>query len=146
MADINTEQNEKKLLLDIVRDSEKLQDHLGYVVDYLCNNIPFLEMLHHAKALPGSNESPQRYPDFKNSVERLEKFEDRAANKFSVVREYVAAIAKYLEQRGAFETVDKLARKIIRLKPIPEGAKLTKDSEFYKGPKGRTLADMRMIV
>ena len=146
MADINTEQNEKKLLLDIVRDSERLQDHLGYVVDYLRNNILFLEMLHHAKALPEFDGSSQRYPDFRTSVESLEKFEDRAGNKFSVVREYIAAVADYIEKRGSFETVDKLASKVIRLVPIPESAWIPKDSLFYKGDKGRTLADMREIV
>ncbi|MCK4670489.1 MAG: hypothetical protein KAT43_04755 [Nanoarchaeota archaeon] len=146
MADVNGEQNEKKLLLDIVRDSERLQDHLGYIVDYLRNNIPFLEMLDHAEALPEFDGSSQRYPDFRTSVESLEKFEDRAGNKFSVVREYIAAVADYIEKRGSFETVDKFARKIIRLKIDPKISRIPKDSLFYKGDKGCTLAEMREIV
>ncbi|MCK4670566.1 MAG: hypothetical protein KAT43_05165 [Nanoarchaeota archaeon] len=146
MADINTEQNEKKLLLDIILDSKELQDHLGYIVDYLCNNIPFLEMLDHAEALPEFDESSQRYPDFRKSIESLEKFEDRTANKFSVVREYIVAVADYMEQRESFETVNRLADKIIDLKIDPEISRIPKDSLFYKGDKGRTLADMREIV
>ncbi|MCK4670568.1 MAG: hypothetical protein KAT43_05175, partial [Nanoarchaeota archaeon] len=90
--------------------------------------------------------SSQRYPDFRKSIERLERFEDRTANKFSVVREYITAIADYIEKRGSFETVNRLASKVIRLVPIPESAWIPKDSLFYKGDKGCTLADMREIV
>jgi hypothetical protein len=140
MTDINAEQNEKKYLLDIVRNSRNLQDHLGYVTDYLRDKISFLEMYHHAKALPNDNGSLQRYPDYRNSIENL------VTKEVPVVREYIAAVAEYIEHRVSFETVDRLAGNVIDLKIDPKISQIPEDSLFYKGDKGCTLAEMREIV
>ncbi|MCK4670567.1 MAG: hypothetical protein KAT43_05170 [Nanoarchaeota archaeon] len=140
MTDSKAAENGRKFLVDYLRlHGEAMKEHLGYVVDFLHGNLPFMEMLNHAKGLPEFSGGLRRYPDHIAAIRRLTNPE------ILVIREYLIALEAYLS-KAPFDPVDALADKIIDLTPIPESAKIPKDSKFYKGEPGTTLADMRIIV
>lgn len=133
--------SDRRFLIDYLsfRKSE-LQEHVGYVRAYLRTELPFLEMLEHAKQLHCANGNPRKYPDLVGVVKDFSRAE------ITVVKRYMLALANYADGRALFDSVDSLADELIKLKPIPASAKLEPDSEFYKGEPGRTLADMRKQV
>ncbi len=139
MTDSKATEKGRKFLVDYLAPHEKLQAHLGYVVAYLNNEISFMHMLRHARGLPSSNSSSRECKDYEDLVGRLRDREVEA------VKLYMISLGAYLTG-GPSDAVTTKARKLIRTKPMPESLKIPKDSIFYKGEPGTTLADMRRIV
>jgi len=136
----NKSELERRFLVDYVRFYDKLKEHLGHVIEYLHGSLPFTAVLNHARNLPNRNENSERY----NNIEELVmKLTDKEV---PIITKYILTAAAYLTNGTKFESVDKMADEIIDLKPIPDTIIAPPDSLFYKGPPGRTLANMREEV
>gem|GEM_PF-3975108 len=132
---------DRQSLVDYARlHGKAMQEHLGYVVDFLHGDTRFKAVLKHAKDLPHRNGHPCRYQDSEKLVARLSGAE---ATK---VRKYLLTVGSYLTNGTKFESVDAAADALIDLKPIPESIYAPEDSLFYAGEPGKTLADMREQV
>lgn len=128
-----------KSLVDYISSNCILAEHLDIVAEFLQNRYNFMEMLTHAKTL---REAKPTYGQI-DVGSLIAGFNE---NEVGVIGEYMRAVGDYVAGKGNFESVDELASKLIRLIPIPDTARIPKDSEFHKGEPGTTLADMREEV
>jgi hypothetical protein len=133
---------EKDFLLDYaLLHGRGMQNQLGHVVNYLYGNLPFVDMFNHARNLPNSKENLIKYTD-KNLKGLVAKIAEKDVN---IIREYLLAVGAYLTGQS-FKPVREAAIELISSKPIPDTIIAPPDSLFYKGPPGRTLANMREEV
>ena len=113
--------------------------HLDYVVGFLHRDFDYKGMLEHAESLKTSQAQNYKGDAFDITAKLDEK-------ELPVVREYMEMLAQYARGEADFHSVKVNARKLIRLIPIPDTARIPPDSYFFKGKPGTTLADMREEV
>ena len=105
---------EREFLVDYVGlHGENMQEHLEHVVDYLHDNLPFVNVLRHARNLPNLNGTPKKYSPAKELVARL------TATELPVVKAYLLVIAAHLTDGTKFDAVKKAAGELSFSKPIP---------------------------
>lgn len=117
-------------------------ENLDYVVDFLHKNPGnYIVILRHAEGLRKGQ--PNEYMG--NASDLISKLDEK---ELPVVREYMKMLARYINGEVDFHSVKVSARKLIRLIPIPDTARIPPDSVFHKpvGPHGETLIDALEIV
>ncbi len=117
-------------------------ENLDYVVEFLRENPGgYMKILKHAEKLKISQE--QDYDG--NALDITSRLSEE---ELSVVKEYMEVLAQYAKGKADFHSVKINARKLIRLRPLPDTIYAPPDSEFYKnkGVRGETLVDAMEIV
>ena len=114
-------------------------EHLDYVVGFSHRDSNYMAMLKHAESLKTSH--AQDYEG--NALDIAAKLDEK---ELPVVREYMEMLAQYAKGEADFHSVKVNARKLIKLIPIPDTARIPSNSYFFKGELGTRLADMREEV
>ena len=111
---VSNKDDERAALVGLVTlQREGVREHLGYVVEYLHDNLPFIDMLRHAKNLSVTNRTPREYVDPNELVAKLTEQD------LPIVKNYILALNAYLTGMP-FESVMKAARELSFSKPMPD--------------------------